>query len=404
MWSFLLLDAWIIKAGLKSKAWRLEKIARNNVLQQKGLEGDAHDEAADAKEDGTKEMKFAKSILEYISALQYVGQADVRASVVGYNTLLSGYARLANEIRPNTPLIAEQLLNEMIDKSEESNTHPDVMSFNAVIKAWGKTKRKNSASRCEYWLRKMINNNRSRTREYDSHPNTIVRPETSTYNLVMDAYMQMDVPDALRVQDLLLEMKASDKVTPNSESYSKVIRAWLRDELLNDDHLGVHGSSVEKAWEWLEELLALEKDGHVGPAPELFTSILKTAARSNARGENLLSVGQKAFWAKRNKSRFNVDQIDFVFLLEIGMKVLTANDRRDKFMVDLLRQCSKDGLVSKRLVREAVRGPVHDEWPEEESQRITQLLFGEDVHFPSSWSRNVHKHDMPSPKDLMNSK
>eukprot|EP00984_Skeletonema_dohrnii_P037399 scaffold39430_cov150-Skeletonema_dohrnii-CCMP3373.AAC.2 len=75
-------------------------------------------------------------------------------------------------------------------------------------------------------------------------------------------------------------------------------------------------------------------------------------------------------------------------------------------MVDLIRQCSKDGFVSKRFVREAVRGPVHEEWPEEERERIVQLLFGEEdealgFNFPSSWSRNVHKHDQPTAKDLM---
>ncbi len=146
--------------------------------------------------------------------------------------------------------------------------------------------------------------------------------------------------------------------------------------------------------------MSLEAQGDVGPAPELFTSILKTAARSEGRGENLLAVAQQSFWAKRNRSRFNVDQIDFVFLLEVGLRVLTGGER-DKFIVDLIRQCSKDGLVSKRLVREAVRGPIHEEWPDEERERMVQLVFGEEVHFPTSWSRNVHKHDRPTARDVI---
>ena len=400
------MDAWIIKAGIKADKFRLEQLARKNMLKQKGIVDNETDDdngsSTNAQDvDGTKEMEFAKSILTYISALQQVGQGDVRASVVGYNTLLSGYAKLASELRPDIPLIAEQLLNEMIDASEDSNTYPDVTSFNAVIKAWGKTKRKNSAARCEYWLRKMINENRSKGRNYDDQQATpIAHPDSSTYNLVMEAWLQMDDPDATRVQDLLLEMKASDVVAPDSESYSKVIRAWLKDELLNQ-HVGVQGSSVERAWAWLDELMALEEHGDVGPAPELFTSILKTAAWSEGRTENLLAVAQASFWAKRNRSRFNVDSIDFVFLQKIGMKVL-AGQERDNFMVDLMRQCSKDGLVSKRLVREAAKGPIHEEWPEEERERIIQLLFcEEDNFFPSSCSRNVHKHDRPSAKDLV---
>lgn len=391
------MDAWIIKAGIKSAEWRSEQLARNNMLKQKGLQSETDN--ASAKEDGTKELEFAKSILQYISALQHVGQADVRASVVGYNTLLSGMARLSNELRPDMPQKAEQLLNEMIDLSEDSNTVPDVTSYNAVIKAWGRAKKLNSAARSQYWLRKMINENRPRASGYDDQQATrIAQPDATTYNLVMDAFLMQVDPDAARVQDLLLEMKASDSVSPNTESYSKVIRAWLKDELLNQSV--VQGSSVERAWANLNELMSLEAQGDVGPAPELFTSILKTAARSEGRGENLLAVAQESFWAKRNRSRFNIDQMDYVFLLEVGMKVL-ADKERDEFMVDLIRQCSKDGLVSRRLVRESVRGPLHEEWPEEERERIVQLLFGEELNFPTSWYRNVHKHDRPTAKDLL---
>ena len=383
------MDSWIIKAGIKAEMWRSEQLARNNLLKQKGISNETYNSSTDSRDDGTKEMEFAKSILAYIHALQQVGQADVRASVVGYNTLLSGYARMANELRPDIPLIAEQLLNQMIDTSEDSSTYPDVLSFNALIKAWGKTKRKNSAARCEYWLRKMSNECG------DKQKTPIAQPDVKTYNLVMEAWLQMDDPDAARVQDLLLEMKASNAVSPDSESYSKVIRAWLKDELKNQ-RFGVPGSSVEKAWAWLDELMALEEQGSVGPAPDLFTSIIKTAARSEGRGENLLAVAQAAFWAKRNQSRFNVDSVDFVFLLEVGMKVL-AGQERDQFMFNLLRQCARDGFVSKRFVQEAVSGPKQDERPEEERERIRQILFGEELAFlPSSWSRNVHEDARPS--------
>jgi tetratricopeptide (TPR) repeat protein len=402
------MDAWIIKAGVKATKWRSEQLARNNQLKQKGVvPNDSENDTNKKKDDGTKEMEFAKSILVYIQALEKVGLADVRASVVGYNTLLSGYVRLANELRPDIPMLCEQLLNEMMDANDEnSNIYPDVTSFNAVIKAWGKTKRKNSAARCEYWLRKMIaesqpNSRSSRYGGGDEQIMRIAQPNTKTYNLVMDAWLQMDEHDAARVQDLLLEMKHSDIVSPDSESYSKTIRAWLMDELHTGGHVGIPGSSVEKAWEWLKELMHLEGSGGVGsPAPELFTTILKTAARSEGRGENLLAVAQSVFFAKRNQSRFDVDSIDFVFLLEVGMKVLRGQER-DQFLLDLLKQSSKDGLLSKRFVKEAVSGPKYEEWPEEERQRIAQMLFGVELSIPSSWSRNVQDNARPCVDDVM---
>ena len=68
------------------------------------------------------------------------------------------------------------------------------------------------------------------------------KPNVQTYNLVMDGHIQLG--DAARVQDMLLEMDATDgDVPPNSESFSKVIRAWLSDEL-REEQYGLPGACV----------------------------------------------------------------------------------------------------------------------------------------------------------------
>jgi hypothetical protein len=81
----------------------------------------------------------------------------------------------------------------------------------------------------------------------------------------------------------LIEMDSTNGlITPNSESFSKVIRAWLNDEL-NLPQYGLPGSSLMQAWNWLNELLTRENHGEaavLGPTPELFSAILKTAART----------------------------------------------------------------------------------------------------------------------------
>ena len=81
-------------------------------------------------------------------------------------------------------------------------------SYNAVMKAWGRTKLANSADRCEYWLRKMIDANRGGGGDDDprgGHRNFVPKPNVQTYNLVMDGHIQLG--DAARVQDMLLEMQ-----------------------------------------------------------------------------------------------------------------------------------------------------------------------------------------------------
>jgi hypothetical protein len=224
-------------------------------------------------------MDSAYAILQYIHDLDRIGHADVHATVIAYNTLLSGWARLANEYRANIPLKSEKILHDMIALAEQGNINaaPDVTSFNAVIKAWGRTKQPNSTLRCEYWLRRMIREG--------GKQNFIAKPDVTTYNLCMDAHL--NVGDAPRVEDLLIEMDSmsddDNNVSPNSESYSKVIRAWLDDEM-NGNQYGYPGASLTNASNWLNKLLDCEKSGddHVllGPAPELFSAILKTAART----------------------------------------------------------------------------------------------------------------------------
>jgi len=140
------------------------------------------------------------------------------------------------------------------------------------------------------------------TNDYQRRPqqnpnNFVPKPNVQTYNLVMDAHFQLS--DAARVQDMIIEMDGTNgRIAPNNESFSKVIRAWLNDESNGEKgraQYGLPGLSVENAWRWLDELLRREKKqgdcsnggsntgesvGLVGPAPDLFSSILKTAART----------------------------------------------------------------------------------------------------------------------------
>mmetsp|Transcript_13609 Transcript_13609/g.22184 ORF Transcript_13609/g.22184 Transcript_13609/m.22184 type:complete len:225 (-) Transcript_13609:1678-2352(-) len=211
---------------------------------------------------------------------------------------------------------------------------------------------------------------------------------------------------------MLLEMDATNGlIPPNSESFSKVIRAWNLDEL-HEKQYGLPGSSVENAWRWLDELLQRERKGDVdlGPAPELFSSILKTAARSSARGENMLTVGLATFWAMK-ESRFPPNtSLVYIWLLEIALKVSPSpnNDKRQAELVTkLFEQCCKDGFLSSKFVKKLSpfsQGPFYDGgWTAEDSERICKELFGDPPCFPSGWSRNLKRgqEQPPQPNDLV---
>jgi len=73
-----------------------------------------------------------------IHDLDCIGHADVRATVIAHNILLSGWARLANELRPDVPLKSEQLLHNMIALAEDGNANaaPDVTVRVRKWSAW----------------------------------------------------------------------------------------------------------------------------------------------------------------------------------------------------------------------------------------------------------------------------
>ena len=132
------LDGWIIKAGLKAEKWRSKQLERNNFSKQRVRSGKSWEPPAGAdgrQDDGTQEMEKAETVLKYIHDLDCIGQADVFATVIAYNILLSGWARLANEIRQDVPLKSEKLLHDMIALAEKGNENaaPDVTVSTGVV-------------------------------------------------------------------------------------------------------------------------------------------------------------------------------------------------------------------------------------------------------------------------------
>ncbi len=136
------IDSWVIAAGVKAEKWYSEQRSQNHNTTKKS--SSKHRCGSDFRirnkaikheeEDGTSEMHNAEAIMEYIRDLEDIGHVDPGAALIAYNTILSGWARLANEFRPNIAKKSEALLHEMIELSEsgKKNCAPDVLSYNAV--------------------------------------------------------------------------------------------------------------------------------------------------------------------------------------------------------------------------------------------------------------------------------
>ena len=386
------IDAWVIKASLKAKEWHSKQRIMNNRRKQintsrKDTDRRLADEdtrlAKSEGADGTKEMKNAWNVLKYVHDLHSLGHDDVRASVIGYNIILSGWARLSSELRPEIPLKCEQILNDMRDLAENNSVHaPDVVSFNSVIKRWINAKKANSSSRCEYWLRRMLNESSAEGHGF------ICPPNTQTYNLVMDCHFRDCNPEL--VENLLIEMDSSGgEYPPNSESFSKVIRAWVQDELEGrEDNHRLPGSSLANAQRWLQELLDREGSGDVklGPAPELFLLIMKGAARSRAASIAVLETARKVLELYK-KSRFRVDDVAYVFMLDVTLRVLPESPEDVEV---LFSECCRDGLLSRDFIQKMIESA-----PKDERKDLCEELFGNPPTFAAAWSRGVQRERRP---------
>lgn len=159
-----------------------------------------------------------------------------------YNAVMYAWANSGHEWNAE---MAEALLHQM-----SKDVHPNIVSYNLCIAAWAKT---GNGERAENMLRKMDSN------ESDRHPNC--KPNTMTYNSVMNAYAKSsDANAAEKAEKLLFEMKKRVEeeghdcsVMPDFFSFSTVINAWAR---------SLNSNKVDKVMNILNEM---EKDYNIRP-------------------------------------------------------------------------------------------------------------------------------------------
>ena len=87
----------------------------------------------------------------------------------------------------------------MLKLFDEGNVRvkPNATSFNTVINAWAKARRKDSGERAEEWLERLYELG-ERTSDDDQ------RPDTTTFNATLDAWAKSGHPDAPHKAEAIL--------------------------------------------------------------------------------------------------------------------------------------------------------------------------------------------------------
>lgn len=383
------MDAWANLAGTLAK-------------KQQGAKQTAGDENKDKEEvTGLYAVRQVEAILEYMHNLSSAGVPNVTVNTVAYNTLISAWTRISGHLYPGAPLQAEKVLRTMREQA-------DYLSYTKVILAWAKSDRANAGIRASWWLDKLWE-------RYQWEQEDWLIPRVSAYNAVILAWSS--VGNASKATELLEEMlnendndNHSGRVpcpTPNTESFCRVINAWLKAE----KRCG-NGDACRRAALWLNKLAHLEENYddtnssslNVNTTPELYNGILKAAAHSAEalNGPDLLDLAIETF-DKYRASRHRVDHKSYAWLLQVGLVTLGSsdlNEARKTFVEQLFSDCCDDGLVSNVFVRTLANSNVfHSGWTVEENLKTTRQLLSE-WPLPPSWSRNVQQaHNLPKWED-----
>lgn len=161
------------------------------------------------------------------------GNRMAKPNVQSFNTLIDTYSKSISssqnydslEATIDAPDEAELLLNDMIDlysRGELKGNGPDIYSYNGVINCWSKSNQPNSPQRALQILQSMRKNRNDNSK-------TVIKPDTITYNSVLDAYARHgDVVGANKVWEMMKEDGSYTAAKPNVRTYSILIDAWSK--------------------------------------------------------------------------------------------------------------------------------------------------------------------------------
>jgi hypothetical protein len=388
-----------IRPDSKSYAMFMDAISVVVKLKVKDCLNKAAAVQADPSKNGVNDIKLLKDTLKYMKEKsEDPSHRSIMPNTNTYNTLISAWANAA-PLHADAPFQAERVLQQMIAFKDAGGASyeaaPDAVSYMLVMRAWVNSNKANKGKRVAWWLSKLW-------KDYDFEGRPSLCPTTATYNIAIRTWAELGQP--LEAQALmtdlmkLAELGEHDKLQPNSESFSLLIRAWLAVAGKGS------GQALKEAVHWLDILADGErKEVGLTTSVDLYYGILTASRNCVAHSPNLLDVAVETF-DKLRESHHSLDCLHYSRLLNVALLALSGpenDEARDAFVVQLVKDCIEDGLISNAFLRGLADGPVFaDGWTVQESARLTGELFP-DWPLPPSWTRNLKQEGLiPRRSDL----
>jgi hypothetical protein len=201
--------------------------------------------------------------------------ANLKPTTLIYNAYLNALSRTPKQNRLRYARRAEQLLQEMTERSElgEKDVTPDVRSWAAVLRAWAQSGHPDAAENAQRVLDELEN--------LYASGKTSVRPNYVCYTTVMCAWRDSRKADAMdRMEGILKLMERSYEdtlvadVRPNTVSYVTAIDAFVR---RNEKDAAIR---AQRTVNRMAELYA-KGLGHVRPTRPILNTLIHAWSKSD---------------------------------------------------------------------------------------------------------------------------
>lgn len=216
------------------------------------------------------------------------------------------FSKQTNKYGPVGPLLAEEILERMTEKSSHSNPvlRPSAYTFNAVVGAWQNAAAKSAWAKKEAPERSIALLNRLKML-YDANWGTELMPDNNLYRRVMNIFAHCG--DADQVEALLEEMYdrywdegQPPNLVPTNSHFSLVLFAWSKSS---------DPEAAQRAMQILERMLEMETTGEIpGLQVSAFFFNIVMICMSRARTKESAFEVQKLFdrmveYSKTDKSK-----------------------------------------------------------------------------------------------------
>ena len=419
------MNCWL-KAGPKSGRSSIERLL--NTMVELGENGSDYYASPDRFSVNTAIAAVAKSNRKdsirkaYFMLINMEEIYGVSPDTTSYNLVLGAYAK-SRDLHSGKK--AKDLLKHMEDLYKKGNRDvmPDSFSYSTAIDAI--STRNDSGKLAEAILRRM-------ERLCQEHGGN--KPDTAVYNIVMNTYSsQGDHESVYRTQALLHYMEESYSagnrhMKPNMISYNTALKAFSY----------ARGNFTQEAEELLVRLENMHTNGETDVAPDVisYTSVISTYARSDVPGKakivqrillqmvDAYKAGNSAakpsvftFNACLNACAYTFDQKEKVDAFRVAVSTLVLlqeytkpdhktygtllkawcnlipkdDERRDRVVNSVFRQCCKDGQVGLMVMQQLQFAA---------SPELYRTLVGSDItaevkisSLPLQWCRNVRERE-----------